>query len=321
MQASDATSNAAGAMSAMAAMMFFSLNDVLIKFLSDAYPLHEVVLVRSVIGMMAFLIFILPFTGGLKTLKTRRIEMHLLRGACVVFANTCFFMGLASMPLADAVAIFFISPLVITVFSVIFLHETVGPRRWSATFIGLAGVLIIVRPGTSAFQFVSLLPIMAAVGYALLHILTRRIGGTESAATMTFYIQLTFIFVSLSVGLSVGDGRFDDGSNASLTFLLREWHRPELGHIWILMLLGVASTGGGFLISYAYRRSEAAFVAPFEYVAMVMAIIWGYLIFDDLPDAASWVGMILIIASGLYMVFRDIQLRPNLTGNRPKLRR
>jgi len=225
------------------------------------------------------------------------------------------------MPLADAVAIFFISPLVITVFSVIFLHETVGPRRWSATFIGLAGVLIIVRPGTSAFQFVSLLPIMAAVGYALLHILTRRIGGTESAATMTFYIQLTFIFVSFTVGLSVGDGRFDDGSNASLTFLLREWHRPELGHIWILMLLGVASTGGGFLISYAYRRSEAAFVAPFEYVAMVMAIIWGYLIFDDLPDAASWVGMILIIASGLYMVFRDIQLRPNLTGNRPKLRR
>ena len=82
-------------------------------------------------------------------------------------------------------------------FFVIFLHETVGPRRWSATFIGLAGVLIIVRPGTSAFQFVSLLPIMAAVGYALLHILTRRIGGTESAATMTFYIQLTFIFVSL----------------------------------------------------------------------------------------------------------------------------
>ena len=99
-------SNAVGAVSAMAAMFFFSLNDVFIKFLSDAYPLHEVVLARSVIGMVVFLIFILPFTGGFKTLKTRRLEMHLLRGGCVVFANTCFFMGLASMPLADAVAIF-----------------------------------------------------------------------------------------------------------------------------------------------------------------------------------------------------------------------
>ena len=118
----------------------------------------------------------------------------------------------------------------------------------------------------------------------------------------------------------MGDGRFDDGSNASLTFLLREWHRPEQGHIWILVLLGIASTGGGFYI-LPYRRSEAAFVAPFEYVTMVMAIIWGYLIFDDLPDAASWFGMMLIIASGLYMVFRDIQLRPNLTGNRQNLRR
>ena len=86
----NANSNAAGAVSAMAAMFFFSLNDVFIKFLSDAYPLHEVVLARSVIGMVAFLIFILPFTGGVKTLRTRRLEMHLLRGGCVVFAKTCF---------------------------------------------------------------------------------------------------------------------------------------------------------------------------------------------------------------------------------------
>ena len=321
MEASNANSNAAGAVSAMAAMLFFSLNDVFIKLLSDAYPLHEVVLARSVIGMITFFIVILPFTGGFKTLRTHLLEMHLLRGGCVVFANTCFFMGLASMPLADAVAIFFVSPLLITIFSVVFLREIVGLRRWSATVIGLIGVLIIVRPGTSAFQIVSILPIMAAVGYAFLHILTRRIGGTESATTMTFYIQLTFIIVSLSIGICVGDGRFDDQSNESLTFLLRAWQTPELEHIWILVLLGVTSTGGGFFISYAYRRSAAAFVAPFEYVAILMAIIWGYIIFDELPDAASWLGMILIIASGMYMVFRDIQLRPNLTGNRPKLRR
>ena len=106
-----------------------------------------------------------------------------------------------------------------------------------------------------------------------------------------------------------------------MTFLLRAWQTPDLSHMWILVLLGVVSMGVGFLIFYSYRRSEAAFVAPFEYVAMVMAIILGYLIFDEFPDAASWLGKMLIIASGLYMVFRDIELRPNLTGNRPKLKR
>lgn len=315
------TSNVTGALCAMSAMFFFSLNDVLIKLLSGAYPLHEVVLARSLIGMAVFLVLIMPISGGLSILRTQRLGMHLLRGACVVFANTFFFMGLATMPLADAVAIFFVSPLLITIFSVIFLKEKVGPRRWTATLIGLIGVIIIVRPGTSAFQIASILPVFAAIGYALLHIITRRIGGTESAATMTFYIQLTFILVSASVGLTVGDGRFDTGDSAMLSFLLRTWVVPEVSHYWLLALLGGTSTFGGYFISLAYRQSEAAFVAPFEYVAMILAILFGYFVFGEIPDLASWIGMVLILASGLYMVYRDIELRPEKTGNRPKLRR
>ena len=100
----------------MAAMFFFSLNDVFIKFLSYAHSPHEVVLARSIIGMFIFLIFILPFTGGFKTLKSHRLEMHFLRGGFVVFANTCFFMGLASMSLADAFAFFFVSTFLIIIF-------------------------------------------------------------------------------------------------------------------------------------------------------------------------------------------------------------
>ena len=321
MQTTSANSNVTGAFCAMAAMFFFSLNDVLIKILSDIYPLHEMVMARSLIGMMTLLVIIMPLSGGLRVLKTSRLGMHFLRGACVVFANTCFFMGLATMPLADAVAIFFVSPLIITIFSVVFLVEKVGPRRWTATVLGLLGVIIIVRPGTSTFQFASFLPMLAAVGYACLYILTRRIGGTESAATMTFYIQLTFILVSAVVGLSFGDGRFDNGGNPTVSFLLREWEYPLVRDLWIFLILGIASTFGGYLISFAYRKSEAAFVAPFEYIAMVMAIFWGYMVFGELPDLTTWVGMILILASGLYMVFRDIQIGPKLTGNRPKLRR
>ena len=140
-------------------------------------------------------------------LKTRRLGTHIARGACVVFANFCFFLGLAAMPLAEAVAIFFISPLAISVFSVIFLGETVGPRRRAAIAAGMLGVLIVLRPGTEAFQLAALLPLVAAFGYATLHILTRKIGGTENATAMAFYIQVKFFFFAGSAGLFLGDGR------------------------------------------------------------------------------------------------------------------
>ena len=125
MHAKSARTNLIGALCAIGAMFCFSLNDVVIKLLSDAYPLHQLVLVRSVIGMAVFFALIMPLSGGLRCLRTKRLKMHLVRGLCVFCANTFFFMGLAAMPMADAVAIFFISPLVITVFSVIFLGETV----------------------------------------------------------------------------------------------------------------------------------------------------------------------------------------------------
>ena len=265
--------------------------------------------------MAVFFALIMPFSGGLRCLRTKRLKMHLVRGFCVVLANTFFFMGLAAMPIADAVAIFFISPLVITVFSVIFLGETVGPRRWSAVALGLIGVMFIVRPGTSTFQLVSLLPMLAAVCYATLNVLTRRLGVTESAATLTFYIQVTFLFVSAMVGLGLGDGRFDTGSNVSLTFLLREWQSPAVADYWLLIVIGVASAFGGLLISQAYRQNEAGFVAPFEYVAMLMAVFWGVVIFSQWPDGFTWIGIALILGSGLFTVWRD-----TVTGAAPRAR-
>ena len=131
----DSRTNAIGIACAIGAGFFFSVNDVVIKFLSGDYPLHQVVLLRATIGMAVLLGLLAPLSGGFAQLKTRRLGAHLIRGLCVVFANMTFFLGLAVMPLADAVAIFFVSPLVITTFSVVFLGEAVGPRRWIAVVI------------------------------------------------------------------------------------------------------------------------------------------------------------------------------------------
>lgn len=296
--------NLAGAGSALLAVMFFSINDVGIKFLSDGYALHQIVFIRSAIGLIFFAAVILPF-HGLSVLRTRRPGAHLLRGVCVVGANTCLFLGLAAMPIADAVAVFFISPLVITVFSVIFLGETVGPRRWAAIVVGFAGVLVIVKPGTSAFQVAALLPMAAAVLYAVIHMVARKIGGTESAATMAVYIQLTFLFACTVIGLSIGDGKFAAQDHPSLKFLFMAWGPVASGDWWLLVLLGVSGVLGGFFISQAYRISEAAFAAPFEYVAMPMAIMWGVTVFGTWPDRTAWIGIALILGSGLYLIWRE----------------
>jgi len=305
-----------GAAWATGAVVMFSVNDVLVKFLSGEYALHEVVLIRSLVGMCLVLGLIVPLSGGWPVLRTQRLGMHLLRGLCVVFANVCFFLGLAALPLAEAVAIFFVSPLLISVASVVFLGETVGPRRWGAIGMGLAGVVIVLRPGTDAFQAASLLPLAAALGYAGLHTLTRKIGGTEGAATLIFYAQATFIGTSALIGLAVGHGEFAGSGHPSLEFLLRGWTVPDLEDFLVMAFVGVASAAGGYAIGQAYRLSEAALVAPFEYAAMPLSVLWGWLVFDELPDAVAFAGIALILASGLILVWREAAAR-RATVSRP----
>lgn len=318
---SKVSSPALGALAALGAVFCFSINDVAIKFLSGDYALHQVVLIRSSIGLFFLLALIVPFAGGFRALKTRRLHMHVLRGFCVVFANMSFFLGLAALPLAEGVAIFFVSPLIITVFSVIFLRERVGPFRWAAVAVGMIGVLVVLRPGTASFQMASLLPIAAAFGYASLHMLTRHIGKTESSAALSFYIQLTFIIVTATMGLVAGDGRFNPGTDPSLEFLLRAWSRPEPEDAIIFVLVGVTSAMGGFLISFAYRTSEAALVAPFEYVALPLSIVWGILVFGDWPDAITYAGIALILVSGLVIIWREARTRRAKVPRTPRYRR
>ncbi|MDG2373188.1 MAG: DMT family transporter [Paracoccaceae bacterium] len=294
-----------GPLYAMGAMFCFSLNDVSIKYLASEYPLHEVILIRSSLSVLFIVLFLFPFNGGLSAIKTNLLAIHIIRGCCIVLANMFMFMGLAALPIADAVAIFFISPLLITILSIIFLKEHVGIWRWISIFIGLLGVLIISRPGSSAFQIAAIYPMFGALGYAFLHILTRKIRATESAATMAFYIQFTFVIVACLIGLILGDGRLDISDDPSLSFLLRKWIIPNLWDYWIFLLIGLATALGGLLISQAYRTGEAAYVAPFEYIALPISILWGITIFSEWPILSGWIGIFLILSSGLFMIWRE----------------
>lgn len=294
-----------GMVSAMGACVFFSINDVCFKFLSGSYALHELVLIRSGIGLIVMLAIIVPLNGGWGMLHTKKPGLHLIRALTIILSNLTYYLGLAALPLAEGVAIFYVAPLLVTALSVPILGEKVGPHRWAAVGVGLLGVIVMVRPGTAAFTAASLLPILSAFFYAMTHMLTRRMGGTESALTITVWVQTTFIAVSLLMGLTVGNGRFAGSTDPSLAFLFHAWSVPP-AHDWIFLgIVGLASAFGGFLIAQAYKMAEAAVIAPFEYVAMPIAVFWGFVVFGQWPDTVAWTGIALICGSGLYVFWRE----------------
>ncbi len=298
--------NAIGILCVVMAVLFFSASDMLIKWMSGDYPLHQIVFIRALTSLAIILGIFVPLEGGFRNLMSKRLPLHLFRGFCVVIANVAFFTGLASLPIGEATAIFFVAPLFITALSVPFLGEKVGLRRWLAVSVGLIGVIIIMRPGTEAFRYAALAPILAALAYATMQITARKLGVTEKASVMAFYIQVTFLITCASVGLLLGDGRMAEGlEDPSLLFLLRAWTMPTAGDWLILILVGGLSACGAYLISQGYRKVEATIAAPFEYVAMPMAVFWGVVMFDEWPDAIAMGGILLIIASGLYAFWRE----------------
>lgn len=293
-----------GLLFAAGGTLIFSVNDMAIKFLSGGYALHQVILIRAVIAIAFILCVIHLSARGWSQIVTSRPGTHLLRVGIVMVSNVTFFLGLAAMDLADAVAVAYISPIVVTLMSIVFLGEKVGPRRWLAIGIGMAGVIVMLRPGDGVVQLAALLVLISAVLYAAGNLLARHMGGTESAMTLSFYVQAGFVVVSLSMGLWVGDGHraTDDPLWA---FLFRPWIWPPAEDWPVFLATGLSVGIGGLMVTQAYRIAEAGLIAPFEYIGMPAAIVWGVIVFGTFPDATAWAGIALICGSGLYVLWRE----------------
>lgn len=297
-----------GVLFAAGGTLIFSVNDMAIKFLSAGYALHQVILIRALVAMAFILIVIHLSPRGWSQITTARPGTHLLRVLIVMLSNVTYFIGLAAMPLAEAVAVAYVSPIVVTLLSILILGERVGPRRWAAVIVGMVGVLVMLRPGSGVIQPAALLVLISAVLYAAGNLLARRMGGTESAMTLSFYVQSGFIVVSLTMGLWVGDGHL--AQEGSLwAFLFRPWVWPPVADWPIFLATGLSVGIGGLMVTQAYRTTEAGLIAPFEYVGMPMAIIWGVVVFNTFPDATAWVGIALICGAGLYTLWRETARR------------
>ncbi|HHX90036.1 MAG TPA: DMT family transporter, partial [Paracoccus sp.] len=252
---------------------------------TDRYPAIQILFLRNVIAIPIIAAIIAVLASG-SALRTRQPGLHALRGLLMVAAVWLNFTGLIYLPLAEATALVFSAPLFITALSVPLLGERVGWRRWSAVLLGFVGVLVIVRPGGATFQLASLLPVTAAVIYAVFMISARWIDRAESFWTMMLFTMLFPMVYAAPAALIV-------------------WSPILPGDLWLFLAIAVSGSLGLALIGQAFRWAPAAVVAPFDYTALIWAAGLGWMLWGDKPVIWTILGAIIIAISGIFIMLRE----------------
>ncbi len=209
------------------------------------------------------------------------------------------------MPIANISVLFLTSPFFITIISIFFFDSQVGWRRWLAMLIGFCGVIIICSPEGGKLNLYYVIPVLVAIAYALSIILAKKTADKDTLYQTIVFQHLIAGSIALVLGLYFGDGRFDNEKYGEIQFVVRAWSLEDPSIILSLVGLSVVGVGGmGFLLQ-AYRIADPAVVSPYEYSFLIWMILWGYLIWGDIPSASEATGMLLIVCGGVYMFYRE----------------
>ncbi|ANK83295.1 MAG: hypothetical protein TEF_05515 [Rhizobiales bacterium NRL2] len=279
------------------AMLTLPCIDAIAKHTGERLPAAEIALARFVMQSL----ILLPLASRADLLRALPVwPAHAARGVLIAGATILFFTALQSLPIADAIAIFFVEPLLLTLLSAVLLGEKVGWRRLTAVAVGFGGALLIIRPSFEAVGWPALLPVGAAGCFAFYLVLTRKLARSGDAVTM----QLTAgISGAATAGAALLYGAFSGFMPAVFIPVLPDWTE----FAW-LALLGCVATGGHILVVHAFRRADAGILAPFQYLEIISATALGLAIFGDFPDAVTWAGIAVIVGSGLYVFHRERKL-------------
>jgi drug/metabolite transporter (DMT)-like permease len=286
------------------AMLIWSLQNIAVKWVGGDYSILEIVTFRSLIALPCTLLFY-HYEGKRGLPSTQRHTLEYVRGVFLFLSYTTHFMGLAALPLADVEALRFSGPLMITLLSVVMLGERVGPRRWLALVVGFMGMLLIVRPGAATFNLGSIFMLISVLFYALNVMLTRKLQTTDSSATMAYYSSLVYLaaaFVLAPLAPFVGE---IPGAHPSIAFLFRPWVMPTLLDGIIMSGLGLVWAGGMYCMARAYSLALASVAAPFEYLSLPINVMWGLVIWQEVPTLATLAGAFLTLSSGIYILYRE----------------
>ena len=286
------------------AMLIFSLQNIAVKWIGGDYSVLEIVTLRSLTALpCTLLLYHYEGKRGLPT--TQRHTLEVMRGVFLFLSYTTHMMGLAALPLADIEALRFSGPLMITALSVVMLGEKVGVRRWLALVVGLVGVLFIVQPGAATFNMGSIFILVSVLFYALNVMFTRKLQTTDSSATMAYFSSLVYLvaaFILVPLPLVVGEM---PGAHPSLAFLVRAWSMPTLLDGAIMLGLGLVWAGGMYCIARAYSLALASVAAPFEYLSLPINVMWGLVLWNEIPAWTTWAGAFLTLSSGMFILYRE----------------
>lgn len=270
----------------MAGVFCLTISDSLAKWLGATYSPVQLLFLRGLLATPVLIVLVV-ILGGQPALRTRHLDIHMLRGFLNVVSASCFYLGLTMLPLAEVTAIAFSAPLLVTIISVFFLGEKVSRGGWWALLVGFAGVLLIVRPSPQHMPWAAMLPLITALGYAVMMVSARRINARESMLTTMLYIALGQVFFA---GLPQA----------------WVWVPVQSEHLLGFVGLAIFSTLGLGLITQAFRVAPASIVAPFDYSGLISATLLGWIIWSEAPSFWFYAGAFLIAASGVYIALSQV---------------
>ena len=315
-----ATDNTKGIILVIIAMTFFAMQDALIKFIFEKAALYEIFFARYLIA--AILLFgYIKLKKQIVPLKTYYPFLTVLRVLLHFIAFSAFFISLTYIPLATANALFFSSPFFVSIFAKLFLKEFIGIRRWMAIIVGFIGVYIVLNPTFSNFEYKNLLPVFCAFCYAASMTITKYTSDKDNINTQLFYFYLIAILLCVIIFMFMGNGQFNNQNyDATTQFIFREWF-SNFDYTWkFLLFFGFAASIAFLCIFSAYIVASPSLVSLFEYSLIIMSMIPGYFLFNEIPSNRTFFGVLIIISAGIYIYIRE-KIRDQYVATKTPVRR
>ena len=305
--------NPKGIIFILLAMLVFSVQDSIMKYIYNFASLYEIYLIRTLVSFVIILLF-LKLTKKPIIFKTQYPLLTFCRVILFFFGFSFFYISLTVLPLGTATALFFVTPFLITIFAKFFLKEQIGPRRWLAVLIGFIGVYVILNPNFSNFDYMSLTPIVCALCYSLSMIIIKLTSEIDSVYTQTFSFYIGAIIISVIFYFIIGDGLYNTIDHPASEFIFREWFVNLEISMWLMVATGITASLAFIFVFTAYRIASPAAVSPFEYSILFWSSLSGWLFFNEIPDLKTVIGMLLIVCGGIYIFIREkVQDQPIVT--------
>ena len=280
-------------------ILVFSLQDPIIKAVSGRYPLTQIMAIRSIVAL-PFLLAIVHFEVGLSAILSKRVGLLTLRATILFTSYTLYYLAIAALPLADAVALYFMAPLFIMVLAGPYLGEHVAWQTLVTVLVGMVGVMIMLKPGAGLFDWAALLSLGSALLYGFSQLMARKIGDTEAAGVMAFYQNGVYLVGAVCTATLFHLAGISSAVHPSLEFLVRPWNWPTLPDFALMVGCGLIASVGMILLAQAYRLAPANRVATFEYTGILWAPLWGFFFFAEVPRQTTVIGATLIVGAGLF---------------------